>query len=292
MIATKYLFNILTAGCLVAALPANAQTHFDGQAHRGGRGRMPENTIPAMKYALDMGATLEMDLHFSKDKKLVVAHDDRISPVFALNPDGSPVTKEQTKNNQLNKLLYSAIVKFDIGSRLNPKFPQQKKMVAHIPLFSVLIDSVEAYAKTHHLPSPHYDIEAKIPADTLAPGFRKEFIKQMMDIILKKGIQKRVMIQSFDIGMLQQMHAHYPAVQTSYLIAVNKADLENDLKKLGFKPTLYGPNYKDITRQMVEACHKMGMKILPGVVNTKTELNALKALGIDGVITDFPDILK
>jgi glycerophosphoryl diester phosphodiesterase len=142
------LFKIsAVASLLIAATTSNAQQKFDGQAHRGGRGLMPENTIPAMKSALDFGATLEMDLNLSKDDILMVSHDDRISAVFALNTDGTPVTKEQAKTYQLNKLTAGQIEQFDIGSRPHPQFPRQKKMVAHIPQFSVLVDSVEAYAK-------------------------------------------------------------------------------------------------------------------------------------------------
>jgi len=280
-----------TAILFFAGLSGYAQK-FDKQSHRGGRGLMPENTIAAMKNALDYGTSLELDLYFSKDKQIIVSHDPYISPVFALNPDGSPVTKAQAKKLKLNDLLYSDILKYDVGSRPHPEFPRQKKMVAHIPLFAELIDSVEAYAKAMHLKPPHYNPEAKVPSGAVSygPNFRADFIKAMMDIIIAKGIQKRVSIQSFDVGMLEVLHRNYPKIKTSYLLFVGRNKLQDNLNKLTFKPTIYSPYYKDVTKAIVDSCHQMHLQVLPWTVNAKGALDSLKAMKVDGVISDYPDL--
>lgn len=276
---------------LTASGVAEAQRTFDRQAHRGGRGLMPENTIPAMKMALDLGTTLELDLCISKDKQVVVSHDGYISPVFALNPDGSPVTKEQAAVNKLIDLPYSEIVRFDVGSRPHPEFPEQKKMAAHIPLFSELIDAVEAYAKTARQPAPRYNVEVKLQTgNAVWPAFREDFVKATMDVILKKGIEKRVMIQSFDAGMLEMIKRNYPEIKTSYL--VGKGDLEANLGKLSFTPDIYSPYYPLVNKDLVDQCHRRKMQIIPWTVNTKVKIDQLKALGVDGIISDFPNLFS
>ncbi len=280
---------IITICCIISLQPALAQ-QFDAQAHRGGRGMMPENTIAAMKYALDLGATLEMDLYFSKDNKIIVSHDAYISGIFARHPDGRPVLKSEEAGLKLNQLTYNDIRQFDVGLRPHPEFPQQKKMAAVIPLLAELIDSVEAYAARKGI-QPSYNIEAKVPspASTATDEFREQFIKATMEIIRNKKIQSRVMVQSFDPGMLEIVHRDYAGeVKTSFLTARN--DVETNLRRLTFVPDLYSPYYKLVTPEMVKVCHQKGMKVLPWTVNTKEEINKLKSLGVDGIISDYPHL--
>ncbi|TZF80719.1 glycerophosphodiester phosphodiesterase [Pedobacter sp. BS3] len=268
---------------------AQAQQKFDPQAHRGGRGLMPENSVAAMKNALDLGATLELDLSYTKDGKVIVSHDNYISSVFALDPNGNPIPKADEKKYRLYNLTYDEIQKFDTGSKPHPEFPGQKKMHTVIPLFSDLLDSVEAYAKSKHLKPPGYNIEAKlaVPENTDKTAFREEFIKKIMAIIHDKKIQKRMMLQSFDIGMLEIVHRDYK-VKISYL--VGKGDLETNLKKLTFVPDIYSPYYPLVTSELVQQCHQKGMKVIPWTVNTKEEIETLKAMGVDGIISDYPDL--
>ncbi|MEO6134929.1 MAG: glycerophosphodiester phosphodiesterase family protein, partial [Ginsengibacter sp.] len=134
--------------------------HFDEQAHRGGRGLMPENTIASQKNAIDFGCTLEMDLQMSKDKKIVVSHDGYFNSDFCLTPEGKTMTKEDGLSRLLFNMDYDSIAKYDVGLKPHPGFPQQKKIPASKPLLNVLIDSVEAYARQKNLMN-HYNIEIK-----------------------------------------------------------------------------------------------------------------------------------
>ncbi|GAA4780504.1 glycerophosphodiester phosphodiesterase family protein [Olivibacter ginsenosidimutans] len=269
-----------------------AQTQsFDKQAHRGGRGLMPENTLAAMKNALDLGTTVELDLYFSKDQQIIVSHDAYISSVFAQDAKGRAVKKEDEARLKLNRLNYREIKQYDVGLRPHPEFPQQKKIAAYIPLFAELIDSVEAYAKAKALPAPHYNIEAKVPspAKEATNAFRENFIKAMMKIILKKGIQARVMIQSFDPGMLEIVHRDYAKqVETSYL--VSRGDLTSNLQKLSFVPDIYSPYYPLVTPELVKQCHEQHIRIIPWTVNTKAAIEKLRAMDVDGIISDYPNL--
>ncbi len=267
----------------------SAQPSLDKQAHRGGRGIMPENTIRAMKYALDMECTLEMDLSYTKDKQVIVSHDNYMSSIFVLDPGGNSISKEEEKNYRLYNLTYDEIKQFDVGSKPHSEFPRQKKYKDHIPLLTVMLDSVETYARQTGK-TPYYNIEAKmaVPKDENANVFREEFIKKIVAIIRNRRIESRVMVQSFDIGMLEVLHRDYPDIKISYLVP--RHTLEENLKKLTFIPDIYSPLYTLVTPELVEQCHHRNMKIIPWTVNTKPEIEALKAMDVDGIITDFPDL--
>lgn len=269
-----------------------AQSTLDRQGHRGCRGLMPENTIPAMKTALDLGVrTLELDVVISKERQVVVSHDPYMAADFCTKPDGTPIGKAEEKSINLYQLPYAEIKRYDVGLKPHPQFPQQRKMVAYKPLLGELLDSVETYARTKGLPTPHYNIEIKSSPQTdgtyhPAPA---EFVELVMGIIQKKNLSGRYNIQSFDARPLQHIHQRYPDVVLAYLTA-NARTLDENLVTLGFKPTIYSPYYKTVTAEVVNACHQQGLKIIPWTVNTRSELDALVKFGVDGIITDYPDL--
>ena len=103
---------------------------FSAESHRGGRGLMPENTILAMKDAMSHPAitTLEMDTHITKDGKVVVTHDDYLSPGFMLTPEGKEIPTKDAKKYNVFKMDYDLLKTFDIGTKFHKDFPQQKKV--------------------------------------------------------------------------------------------------------------------------------------------------------------------
>ncbi|WP_428663232.1 glycerophosphodiester phosphodiesterase family protein [Runella sp.] len=277
---------------LLSAQFLMAQPKLDRQGHRGCRGLMPENTIQAMKKALDLGVTtLEMDVVISKDKQVVVSHDTYMSADFALKPDGTPITADEQKKINLYQLTYDEIKKFDVGSKPHPQFPQQQKFSVYKPLLAVLIDSVEAYARSKRLPLPLYNIEIKSSkaTDSIYHPVPQEFTDLVMTVCKSKKPGKRLTIQSFDIRPLQLLHTQYPDVSLSYLTA-NAKSLDENLALLGFTPPIYSPYYKAVTAETVKLCHEKGMRIVPWTVNTKAEIDSLIQLGVDGIITDYPDL--
>lgn len=284
--------NILLFLLSVLPLLTFAQPTLDRQGHRGCRGLMPENTIPAMKKALDLGVqTLELDVVISKDRQVVVSHEPYMSADIATRPDGTPVTKADEKSVNLYQLTYDEIRKFDVGRKPHPQFAQQQKMAAYKPLLAELIDSVEVYAKAKGMPQPRYNIEIKSSPQTdgtyhPAPA---EFVKLVMDVIQPRKLGGRFNIQSFDVRPLQLLHKQYPDVPLAYLTA-NLKTLAENLATLGFKPAIYSPYYKTVTAETVKACHEQSLKIIPWTVNTKPEIDALVKLGVDGIITDYPNL--
>jgi len=268
-----------------------AQT-FDKQGDRGARGLMPENTIAGMLRALDLGATtLGMNVVISKDKQVVLSHEPYFNNEISLTPAGKPISLKAQKSYNMYKMDYSEIKKFDVGSKLHARFPGQQKFKAYKPLLSEVIDSVEAYVKLHKLPKPNYGIEIK----TIRKGDLEfhpepaEFAQLVMDVVEAKKMGKRTIIQAFDIRSLQYVHEKYPKMRTALMID-EKEDFENNIKDLGFSPTVYSPYSVLVGKGLVDRCHAAGIKIIPWTVNSLKDMEYMVGLGVDGIITDYPNL--
>ncbi|RZL49054.1 MAG: glycerophosphodiester phosphodiesterase [Pedobacter sp.] len=285
--------NLLLTAFLMLSLASFAQKKFDVQGHRGARGIMPENTIPGMIKALDLGVTtLEMDVVISKDKQAVVSQEPYFNHEFSLTPAGKPIALKDEKKYNIFKMDYAEVKKFDVGSKMHARFPGQQKFKAYKPLLSELIDSVEAYVKANKLAKPDYNIETKLirKGDGEFQPSPEEYVELIMDIVKKKKLEKRVIIQSFDIRTLQYLHEKYPKMRTSLGID-EKEDFENYVKDLGFKPTIYSPYYVLVGKNLVDKCHAAGVKIIPWTVNSVKDIEYLMGLGVDGILTDYPNLM-
>jgi len=287
--------GILVASCKVrqvTALQNLPYPAFDREAHRGGRGLMPENTIPAMLNAIDLGVeTIEMDTHITADNEVVLSHDDYVNPLFSLSASGQAFTKNEALKYVFYKMSYAEIAKFDVGSKYYDKFPKQKKIKVTIPLLAEVIDSVQHYLKSAHKKQVFYNIETKSSQadDYINNPDPETFVKLLMEVINNKKIAPWVIIQSFDKRTLQVLHRRYPHIRTSYL--VDKKAFQENMNDLGFKPFIYSPTYKLVTKALVDSCHQQGIKVVPWTVNTQQEIAALKAIKVDGIISDYPNLL-
>ncbi|NEU07239.1 glycerophosphodiester phosphodiesterase [Flavihumibacter sp. R14] len=286
---------IILSGCKVqqSAQTPKALPAFDSEGHRGARGLMPENTIPAMIKAIDVGVTtIEMDVHITSDKQVILSHDDHVNHLFTLKPDGKEISKEEAEQLAFYQMNYPTIQKYDVGSKFYDKFPQQEKLKVHIPLLSDLIDAVENHITEKGKIQVSYNIETKSKAsgDGLLHPDPEMFVKLLMEVIESKKITARVIIQSFDPRTLRVLHEKYPYVRTSYLVESNT--LDNNLKELGFVPAIYSPNIKLVTAELISAAHAKNIKVIPWTVNTKEDIDRLKALGVDGIISDYPNLFN
>jgi glycerophosphoryl diester phosphodiesterase len=267
---------------------------IDFQAHRGGRGLMPENTIPAILSVMDNNkvTTLEMDLAITKDKQVVVSHDPILNPIITTKPDGTFIKANEVNDHIIYQMNYEQLQKFDVGLKLHPGFVQQKKLAVAIPTLSDLIDSVELKgARIGRKMFYNIEIKSVDGKDIVEHPAPDEFVDLVVNLIKQKNIINRTTIQSFDIRPLKVLHQKYPRIQLAYLVeGKNTGDVKMKLDLLGFTPTIYSPEYKYITKETVDYCHAHKMKIIPWTVNTKIEIDALIALGVDGLITDYPNL--
>ena len=274
----------------------SAMDHFPDfykEGHRGTRGMMPENTIPSMTKAIEDGANIiEVDIQISKDMQVMIAHDAHINRQISLLPGGGEIPEADAHKYVLHQMPYDSIRRFDVGTRFHPDFPQQKKIKAYIPLLGELIDSVERFTKARGYAPVIYNIEIKARPDqdgVLQPP-PSRLIDLVMAVVKTKDIGKRFYIQSFDVRQIQEVHNRYPGVATGFLTSKKDASLEANLKEIGFTPDIYSPHYKLATKELVAEVHAKGMKFVPWTVNTLEEMKHLKAMGVDGIITDYPNL--
>ena len=271
--------------------PPSGVGAFDYQGHRGCRGLMPENTIPAFLKAIDLHVTtLEMDLVITKDQQVIVSHEPFFNHEITTKPDGSFIDEKNEHNYNIYQMTYAETQRYDVGLKPHPRFSQQQKLAVHKPLLSDVIDSVEA-----HNSSMFYNIETKTKPETDGIFHPKPdvFVNLLMDVIKSKHIQNRVIIQSFDIRTLQYLHVAYPTIKTALLIEdLDKKPLDLQLKDLGFMPTIYSPEQSLVTAELVKQCKDSGVRLIPWTVNESSKIAELKAMGVDGLISDYPNLYK
>ena len=276
---------------LLALASCRPKPSIDVQAHRGGAGLMPENTIAAMKNALDLGVnTLEFDLHLSADGQVVVSHDSYFHERYSTRPDGSLVQKEDSREF-LYTMPYDSIAKYDVGLRPVDRWPGQVKMAAVKPLASELIDFAESYAKK----PVNYNIEIKSwPGEgegTLWPEYRV-FCDTCIPLLLSKQLGDRLTVQSFDVRALNYMHAKWPELILSYLTEdYDGGDIETLLGRLDFVPRWWSPESSVVTRENVTWCHEHGIGVVPWTVDDPAEMRRLVDCGVEAIISNYPDIL-
>lgn len=275
--------------------PGNSMP-FDKQGHRGCRGLMPENTIPAMLKAIDLGVTtLELDIVFTKDKVAILSHEPFFNHQITTTPEGKFITEKEEKQYNIYQLSFAETQRYDVGLKPHPRFPSQQKLKAAKPALAAMIDSVENYLTLHHLPKVYYNIETKTNplTDNIYHPAPQEFVDRLMQIINSKGIANRVIIQSFDFRTLQILHRNYPAIKTAMLIEdYDKRSLDEQITSAGFNPTIYSPAQQLVTKALVEACHAKNIAVIPWTVNDTATIHRLKQLGVDGIISDYPNLLN
>ncbi|WP_199118664.1 glycerophosphodiester phosphodiesterase family protein [Pedobacter sp. ASV28] len=290
----KVILTFLSITLSICTVVAQKKaSSFDIQGNRGARGLMPENTIPSMIKALESGVTtLKMEVVISKDKQVVVSQEPYFNQEISISPDGEPITLKNQKNYNIYKMDYSEIKQFDVGSKPHPRFPHQEKFRIEKPLLADLIDKVEFFAKKKKLPKTVYNIETKLirNGDNEFQPSPEVYVELVMAVVKEKKIEQRVIISSFDMRTLQYLHQKYPNIQTALGID-EKEDFENNIKALGFTPTIYSPYLPLVGKGLVDKCHAAGVKIIPWTVNTVKEMLYLKNLGVDGIITDYPNLM-
>ncbi len=291
-IMKKLLLVFAAAMVFAGAVFAQTKPGFSIEGHRGARGWVPENTIPSFIKALELGAdTIELDLAVSADGKLVVSHDPYFVADISLDPKGQPIDPAKQKEHNIHKMKYAEIRKYDVGSLGNKGFPDQIKMKVHKPLLSDVFRAVDEYLrKKGGKRTVRYNIEIK--SDPQGDGIffpqPAVFAKKVLDEILKYKKQNSVIVQSFDVRPLQELNKANVKLPLALLVG-NPLGVEKNIEKLGFVPNTYSPHFGLVDAATVEACHKMGMKIVPWTVNETTDIEKMKKFDLDGIITDYPD---
>lgn len=301
------------AALLITASFFSSSGAFDLQGHRGARGLLPENTLPAFAKALSIGVTtLELDTGVTKDGHVVVSHNPSLDPSFTRSPDGSWI---EDKSITINALTLKELEKYDVG-RINPDSRLAKRFGEQVPVDGTKIPTLEAVfelAKKSGNSQIQFNIETKInplkPEGTDNPDL---FVKRILGILTKWQLTDRATIQSFDWRTLQAAQNQSPGIKTVYLTAQQpwldnvgtgaatdwtagfaRGDYESlpeMIKKAG--GSVWSPFFKDLTSQTLKQAQSLGLKVVVWTVNRKEDMEALIDMGVDGIISDYPDRLR
>lgn len=263
----------------------------DIQGHRGARGLLPENTVPSFLKALELGVnTLELDLVVSKDSILVVSHEPWFNPAISTHPDGRPVSADEARQLNTFAMTYEEIRSFDVGIRGNPNFPEQQSIAVPKPTLEEIVLQAEDFIAANNLPPVWYNIETKSEPDQYhiyipAPA---TFARLLHDEIMRLGIENRTIVQSFDVNTLIELRKINPEIVQALLVG-NQDSMDVNLERLGYIPQIYSPYFQLVDAALVDAAHANGMRIIPWTINDATEMQRLIDIGVDGIITDYPD---
>ena len=285
---TSLILLLSPLTCIIA----QTSSSLDIQGHRGCRGLLPENTIPAFLKAIELGATtLELDVVISKDKQVVVSHDPYLSHIICLNAKGEALSEEEEKEYNLYKMSYAEIAQCDCGSQPHPGFPEQENFTVYKPLLIDVIDTVEQFVKQQGFAPIRYNSEIKSSpeGDGVFQPKPAKFVQLVLDVIKDKGVQDRMSIQSFDVRPLQVIHKKEPSFRLAYLIGNGDTTPQENLKKLGFTPEVYSPHFKLVDESLLDFARQENMQVIPWTVNEPEDIQDMLDLGVDGIISDYPE---
>jgi len=283
-------------------LPANkagfntSLAAIDLQGHRGARGLLPENSIPAFLHALDVGVTtLEMDVAINADDHVVVSHEPWMSAKLCSHRDGREVTEEEEKTLRIYAMSDVELAGFDCGSRGHPDHPDQQAMPVSKPLLSDVFTAVAARAEATGRNARFGQVSFNIEIKSLPEGDRifhpevMEFASALYDVVKQHQLVEQTTIQSFDTRALEAMHKIDPHISISLLVE-NQDGLQQNLEQLSFVPQIYSPDYQLLDRDQIDAAHALDILVIPWTINDEKTIRELIGMGVDGIITDYPDL--
>jgi glycerophosphoryl diester phosphodiesterase len=268
-------------------IEANTAATIDVQGHRGARAVLPENSLPGLKHALELGVnTLEFDMGVSKDGVVVVIHDQQINPLICQYKDGSVATQDLW----VHQLSLEQIKQFDCGSKQNPRFERQATIAGtEIPtlaeVFEMVTNSGLANAKT-----VAFNIQSKSdPSKERAQPSADAFVDAVLKVVQQYGLESRVTLQSFDPATLIAAKDIAPNLQLSALFRDKPDDWLEAAEAVG--ADIISPHHSLLGRRDVEQIQEAGLAVIPWTANSKRQWTRLIRLGVDGIITDDPEAL-
>lgn len=298
---------------------------FDLEAHRGGRDIRPENTLYSYAYAIELGATsIECDMQLTKDGQIVMSHNPILNSDITHDENGNYI---ENNKYDIRLMTVDELKKFDVGV-MDPNCGEyydlhgktQFTYDAKIPTLEELMQLIQSYGDKNIV----LNIETKSYPDPASAGYKnnadpKKFVEVFNNIVKKYDMEDRVVLQSFDWQTLIEMKKLNPNISTSALWQEQPSwgrDSESlrryekkkspwlgglDIKDYQGNPVkaahaigadIISPYYTEISKQDVDEAHSLGMKVVPWAVNNEKDMNMLLDMGVDGIISDKPWLLK
>jgi glycerophosphoryl diester phosphodiesterase len=276
--------------------------------------------------------TLELDVQITEDGYAVVTHDRDPSPAKCVDTapafPGDPEFPYVPGQTYIKDLTLAQVRTIDCGSLRPEQYPDQRLVPgARMPLLSEVFDLVRAYRAHQVTLNVETKVEAGAPEQT-AP--REQFVQVVARETRRARMLDQVTIQSFDWGALMRMREVEPrlpivaltngqsflqagqpgaspwlggididdfdgSLQQQYVAAVSSfgADAVSPVHGDPQGGTVNDPGYTPFTtRELVRAAHRAGMEVVPWTINDRATIESLLDIGVDGIITDRPDLLR
>lgn len=291
----KSFILIALAILIVSCTTEEATRTFDLQGHRGARGLLPENTIPSFLIAIDHGVdTIEFDLVVTADRKLLISHEPWFHHHISTKPDGEPVTEEEQMEFNIFEMTYEETTQFDVGKRGHVNFPNQQPMEATKPLMIDAIRAIEAYVNENGLDPVAYNIETKSNPEHYGvmypyPDEYAQILYDELTVLNEEfDLFGRIIIQSFDPATLVEFRQLNDEIAQAMLVFEDNP-MQDYIDALGYTPEVWSPHYQLVDENMMTEARERQMLVIPWTINTVHEMREQLKLGVDGIITDYPD---
>ncbi len=282
------MHKILNFGIFLLLMNCNTTHQIDIQGHRGCRGLMPENTLPAFGRAIDLGVhTLELDLAISKDRKIVVSHEPYINRLFCLDTLGNEIAPGVDKTYNLFKMTYQEIKVFDCGTKKFYRFPEQQKIKTYKPLLSEVFKLVKDENSKVKF---NIEIKADPKYDDIYTPKPEEFVRLVLELIKEYDVFELTNLQSFDLRILEEIKRQSPKMKVALLVDEHEV-IEDKLSRLSYLPEIISPYFKLLDEALVKDYRAEGFKIIPWTINEVEDMQLMINYKVDGIITDYPDRL-
>ena len=279
--------------CSFACNMPNASPRVEVHGHRGCRGLLPENTVAAFLKATELGCDwLEMDVVLNADGQVVVSHEPWMDHRICLDPLGQRIDAARERDHNIQLMTQAEVMRYDCGSLPHPGFPEQMTSRQHKPLLREVVDSVQQFAAVHGLHIPRYNVEIKSEPElyhTHQPT-PDRYAGAVLGELRALGLDKYCLVQSFDPAVLDAVHALAPEVATALLVD-NTDGPEANLARIAFQPSVYSPAKELVTTELVALLNARGIGIAVWTVNDTADMQRFINMGVDGIITDYPDRL-
>ena len=280
--------KILIFGIFLLLMNCNTSHQIDIQGHRGCRGLMPENTLPAFEKAIDLGVhTLELDLAISKDRKVVVSHEPYINRLFCLDTLGKEIFLKDSISFNLFKMTYQEIKVFDCGTKMFSRFTEQQKMKTYKPLLSEVFKMVKAKNSKVKF---NIEIKSDPKYDDIYTPKPEEFVRLVLELIYNYDVFELTNLQSFDLRILEEVKRQAPKMKVALLVGEFEV-IKDKLARLSYSPEILSPYFKLLDEKTVKNYRAEGFIIVPWTLNTIEDMQLMIRYNVDGIITDYPNRL-
>ena len=309
---TRHYTARYVVAALAVALHGAAAGATELHGHRGARGLLPENSLSGFRHAIELGVDcLELDVGMTRDGEIVISHDRNLNPDL-VRRDGKWIDDAVP----ISSLTASALGAYDIG-RMKPgtsyaaRFPRQRPVDGE--RMPMLIDLL-TLPELENMRRICLSIEIKTsPVDRNSTSPPEEIARRLVQTVTAAGLRENVMVQSFDWRSLLFLKRHAPEIPLVFLTAQQSwadnlqagedglspwtggIDIDNfagspprAVKHLGGQ--VWSPYYRDLTKDALELAHSLGIKVVVWTVNEENDMARLIEMGVDGIITDYPDV--